>query len=140
MCHGCVELTPLATKNWALCCRLAVVAINDSSQTTPLTSLSCPRTQVYMEPSQLGTAPLLASWLATLSAHYPDWVHQRLEALFNAYAVPALRFVRKEVSNSRHPDACPNIRWHTQPPCLEPHTAFILSCLLPNCTHSHSAD
>lgn len=27
--------------------------------------------QVYLEPHQLGVAPLLASWLNTLPAHYP---------------------------------------------------------------------
>ncbi|KAF5843853.1 hypothetical protein DUNSADRAFT_5091 [Dunaliella salina] len=77
-----------------------IFEVMDLAVASPATVSRCG--MVYMEPHQLGVTPFLTSWLNTLPPHYPASLKERLVALFDAYAMPVLRFVRKEVR-----EACP---------------------------------
>eukprot|EP00794_Sanderia_malayensis_P007414 gene7414-8234_t len=65
---------------------------NDLSQASPATVSRCG--MIYLEPSSLGWAPLLDSWINTL----PDYIkaeHKYTHGLFHWAVPPCLRFLRK---------------------------------------------
>ncbi|XP_073518779.1 dynein axonemal heavy chain 12-like [Phyllobates terribilis] len=67
----------------------------DLSQASPATVSRCG--MIYLEPQQLGWAPLVRSWLSTL----PDALKTKdhlalLEELFKWLVQPSLRFLRKQ--------------------------------------------
>ncbi len=50
---------------------------------------------------QMGTAPLLKSWLASPAMkHLPDSMLQRLELLYTTFNVPLYRFLRREIKEA----------------------------------------
>lgn len=71
--------------------------VEDLAVASPATVSRCG--MVYMEPVSLGLEPLVTSWLNTL----PEKVHahpgfkERLAELFDVYAHPMIRFVRKHL-------------------------------------------
>lgn len=75
-----------------------IFEVGDLAAASPATVSRCG--MVYLEPHQLGWKPLLASWLASLSASSPSLGKhnfERIHRLFCWLMPPCLRFVEKEV-------------------------------------------
>ncbi|GAX77074.1 hypothetical protein CEUSTIGMA_g4520.t1 [Chlamydomonas eustigma] len=72
--------------------------VGDLAAASPATVSRCG--MVYLEPHQLGTQPLIKSWLQSLPVHIPENVKSRLELFYQTYGTPLVRFLRREVKEA----------------------------------------
>nr|Q923J6.2 RecName: Full=Dynein axonemal heavy chain 12; AltName: Full=Bm259 [Rattus norvegicus] len=73
----------------------------DLSQASPATVSRCG--MIYLEPSQLGWEPIVASWLNSLKEPLNELEHQNLlKELFNWLVQPSLEFRRKKCKVTAH--------------------------------------